>query len=100
MPSTSDPIVVTHNENLRRFEAQIGGQLAFLSYIRNGGHAIFDHSFVPNELRGRGMASALARAALDEARLQHWKVVPLCSFVADFIERNPEFSDLVAKSTK
>ncbi|HEY5913302.1 MAG TPA: N-acetyltransferase, partial [Verrucomicrobiae bacterium] len=45
---------------------------AFLSYTREGGRVVLDHTFVPEELRGRGTAAALARAAL--ARLsQMWR---------------------------
>lgn len=87
---------VTHNVKLQRFESQAAdAPLAFLSYIHDGEHVILDHTFVPDELRGRGVAAVLVRAALDEARQQRWKIVPRCWYVAGFIERNPEFADLV-----
>ncbi|HAO80044.1 MAG TPA: phosphoenolpyruvate--protein phosphotransferase, partial [Verrucomicrobia subdivision 3 bacterium] len=59
------PLAVTHNAKLQRFEAQAGdAPLAFLSYTQEGERVILDHMFVPDELRGRGMAATLARAAL------------------------------------
>lgn len=87
---------VKHNPEQRRFEwQQPGAPLALLSYIKDAHRVIFDHTFVPDELRGRGIAAELTRTALAEARRQHWKVVPQCSYVARFIERHPEYSDLL-----
>lgn len=90
------PPGMTHNENRRRFEAHIAdAPVAYLSYTREGDRAVLEHTFVPNELRGRGIAAKLARAALEEARQRRWKVVPRCSYVAAFIKRNPEFAGLL-----
>lgn len=90
-----------HNVKLQRFESQAGdAPLAFLSYTHEGEHVILDHTFVPDELRGHGMAATLVRAALDEARQRRWKIVPRCSYVAGFIERNPEFADLVERQER
>lgn len=87
---------VTHNVKLQRFESPVGdASPTFLSYIHEGEHVILDHTFVPDELRGRGLAATLVRAALDEARQRNWRIIPRCSYVAGFIKRNPEFADLV-----
>lgn len=95
-PTTT--LAVTHNAKLQQFEAQIGdAPLAFLHYMHEGERIILDHTFVPDELRGRGVAANLTRAALNEARKLRWKVVPRCAYVAKFIERNPEFADLVER---
>ena len=97
----SSPLPVVHNVSLRRFEAQTGDvPLSFLSYTFEGDRVVFDHTFVPDELRGRGIAAKLARAALEEARQRRWKVVPRCSYVAAFIKRNPEFADLVDRESR
>jgi predicted GNAT family acetyltransferase len=87
---------VTHNVKLQRFESPVGdAPPAFLSYTHEGEHVILDHTFVPDELRGRGLAAGLVRAALDEARQRSWRIIPRCSYVDEFIKRNPEFTDLV-----
>ena len=91
----SPTLPVTHNAGLQRFEAHADGLLAFLSYTREGAVIVMDHTYVPDEFRGRGVATVLAHAALDEARHRSWTIEPRCSFVAAFIERNPEFADLV-----
>ena len=62
-----------------------------------GGLVIFTHTFVPPELRGRGIAEGLVRAALKDVRLQGRRVVSQCSYVAAFIGRHPEFKPLVAE---
>jgi predicted GNAT family acetyltransferase len=56
---------------------------------------VFTHTVVPPELRGRGIAEALVRAALADARAAGRKVVPACSYVARFMERHREFGDLL-----
>lgn len=84
-----------HNSPLQRFELQAEGGLAFASYVREGSRVIFDHTYVPDAFRGKGVAAMLVRVALEEARQQHWKIIPRCSYVAAFIERNPVYADLV-----
>jgi predicted GNAT family acetyltransferase len=50
---------------------------------------------VPPDLQGRGLGSALVRGALLLAREQGERVVPVCPFVAAYIERHTEFQDLL-----
>jgi predicted GNAT family acetyltransferase len=88
-------IQVQHNAEGRRFETQIDGKPAYLTYTFQGDAVCFDHTFVPEEGRGKGVAAALVREGLEEARRRQWKIVPACSYVATFIERHPEFADLV-----
>jgi hypothetical protein len=95
-PHPIAPAVVTHNANSRRFETQAAdGSLAFLDYTFTGNRITFEHTFVPDNLRGKGVAANLARAALTEARQHHWNVIPRCSYVAGFIKRHPEFANLL-----
>lgn len=94
----SDLPPVTHNVGLLRFEVRAGdAPPAFLSYVHEGESVVLEHTFVPEEMRGRGMAAVLVRAALDEARQRHWKIVPRCAYVAKFTERHQEFADLIVR---
>jgi predicted GNAT family acetyltransferase len=96
--SDGTELQVRHDASQRRFEAQVNGQTAYLTYSCEGNTSVsFDHTFVPEELRGRGVAAALVRAALLEARQQGWRVIPRCSYVDLFFQRNPEYSDLLAR---
>lgn len=89
------PLVIHHNVPARRFEVLVGGLLAWLGYSREGPRYVLDHTWVPEELRGRGLAAQLVTAALTEARQRNWRIVPRCSYVAAFLREHPEFSDLV-----
>jgi len=86
---------VVHNAAARRFELSIDGQTAFSKYLRAGSKIVVEHTEVPVNLEGQGVASRIVRAALDFARDEKLSVIPLCPFTAAFIRRHPEFQDLV-----
>jgi predicted GNAT family acetyltransferase len=54
---------------------------------------------VPQELAGRGVGSALAKAGLGYAREQGLQVIPKCEFVASYIEKHPGFADLLGSGS-
>lgn len=89
------PVTVNHNVAAHTYESSADGHRAVCDYELTDGKMVFTHTFVPPELRGRGIAEALVRTALADARAAGRKVVPACSYVAVFIQRNPEFQDLV-----
>ena len=95
-PSEAKPIVVRHNADEQCFEAEVDGKLAVADYHVEGERMIFTHTFVPPELRGRGIAEKLVRVALEHARSERLRVVPACSYVETFIERHTEFKPLLA----
>jgi len=87
---------IVHNPKNSRFELTLEGHTAVLEYTQDGEELIFTHTGVPAELGGRGLGGALARAGLEFARAEGKKVVPLCSFVAGYLAKHPEYADLVA----
>jgi uncharacterized protein len=89
------PVEVRHDEAASRFVAEIDGHLAHADYQLDGDRIVFTHTYVPPEVRGRGIAEQLVRPALAHARARQLRVVPACSYVAAFIERHREFSDLL-----
>ena len=93
--SRKDTLVVVDNPEETRFEANIDGHIAFVSYLRRADTIFLTHTEVPKELEGRGLGSALAKAVLERARAEHWKVVPRCPFIAQYIERHPEYRSVV-----
>jgi predicted GNAT family acetyltransferase len=88
---------VRHNPSARRYEVEIEGRLAVAEYEWRDGRQVFTHTFVPPELRGRGVAEELVRTALEDARAAGRKVTPVCSYVAKYLERHPEYAGLAAK---
>lgn len=94
--SAQPPVTVRHDEAQSRFVAEIDGHLAHADYAIEGDRMVFTHTFVPPELRGRGVAEQLVRPALAHARAHRLRVVPACSYVAAFIQRHAEFRDLLA----
>lgn len=59
---------------------------------------VYVHTGVPPELEGRGIAGQLAKFALDDARARGLRVVARCPYVAAYIERNPEYAELLASA--
>ena len=92
-----EEIKVIHNEEAGRFETEVEGYLAEADYYRNGNKMVFTHTEVPRPIGGKGVANKLVKTALNYAREKHLEVVPLCSFVAVFIRRHPEYRDLLSK---
>jgi uncharacterized protein len=80
-----------------RYELRLGGTLIGLAaYRRREGRIAFTHTEVDESCEGRGFGGRLAAFALDDARRQGLEVVPLCPFIARYIERHPEYEQLVA----
>jgi len=91
-----DNAAVVHNKGARRFEMNLDGQTAMLTYRRFPGRIIFDHTEVPKPHEGHGIAARLARAVLDFARANQLQVVPLCPYVSSFIRKHAEYQDLLS----
>ena len=79
-----------------RFEILVDGALAGHSdYVRKGDLVIFTHTEIDPAYEGRGLGSKLVRGALDAVRAADDPIVPLCPFVASYVDKHPEYDDLV-----
>ena len=87
---------VIDNTAAQRLEIADGGAIAFLTYRMKDGAVEYVHSETPPELRGRGLAGALAKFALERDKAAGRKVIPTCPFVKTYIDRHPEYAALVA----
>ncbi|MGK5678249.1 NAD(+)/NADH kinase [Actinoplanes sp. URMC 104] len=95
----SDASVVDNFER-RRYELLLGGEVAgVLHYRRHGDRIELLHTEVEQSFSGRGLAGRLASAALEDARARATPVVPSCPFVLGYLDRHPEFADLLATTT-
>lgn len=88
--------VVHDNPARQRFELEADGQVAFSDYKRTGSVLSIMHTEVPAALNGKGIGSRLVRGLLDIARTEGVKIRPLCPFVRSYIEKHPEYADLMA----
>lgn len=81
-----------------RFELPHGGATAKLDYDEKEGGKVLDltRTEVPEELRGEGVGGRLVAQALDWARDHGRRVIPTCPFVEGYIDKHPEYRDLVA----
>jgi predicted GNAT family acetyltransferase len=66
------------------------GQRAVLDYVLDGNTMTIAHTGVPPPIAGRGIAAELVRSALAAARAGGWKVVPACSYAADYMAKHPQ----------
>ena len=72
-----------------------GRVVAFTEYQDRQDHLIFPHTEVDPAYEGQGLAGTLVRQALDDVRALGRKIVPACAFVRGYIDRHPEYGDLV-----
>jgi uncharacterized protein len=87
---------VRDNKERFRYEIVVDGVVAgFIQYNMRGGRLILVHTEVHDEFSGRGLATELVRGALDDARRRNLRIVPICPFVESYLERHPEYDDLV-----
>ncbi|MDP1028668.1 GNAT family N-acetyltransferase [Sphingomonas sp. KR1UV-12] len=86
---------ITNNRSEQEYVLDVDGERAVAAYQREGDTIVFTHTVVPPAIEGRGVGTRLVRGALDDARDQGLKVVPQCSFVRAYIERHPEYRDLL-----
>ncbi|MBV8081309.1 MAG: N-acetyltransferase [Actinobacteria bacterium] len=91
----SEPAVVDALDR-QRYELHLDGEVAgFVDYRKREDRIVFTHAEVSPEHEGHGHGSRLARFVLDDARRQGLRVVPMCPFIALYVERHPEYQDLL-----
>ncbi|HTR73734.1 MAG TPA: GNAT family N-acetyltransferase [Solirubrobacterales bacterium] len=90
-----EPEIVDDKEQ-SRYEARLGGEtVAIAEYMKQPGIVSFTHTETFTPHKGQGLAGRVIDRALRDARGEELEVMPFCGFVADYIDRNREFLDLV-----
>ncbi|MEV4352510.1 NAD(+)/NADH kinase [Actinoplanes sp. NPDC049596] len=98
VPDSADAVVVDSFER-QRYEVLLGGEVAgVLNYRRHGEKIELMHTEIEQTFSGRGLASRLAAAALEDARGRATPVVVSCPFVIGYLDRHPEYADLLSRS--
>lgn len=83
-------------EDRDRFELDVEGTTAFVTYRKSPEAITLVHTEVPPELGGRGVGSKLGRATLDFVRSQGRELHVECDFIRNFMAKHPEYNDLLA----
>ena len=92
-------LTVTDVPEAGRYEARAADRvLGLAAYRRQGDRVVFTHTEVDPDAGGSGVGSTLVRGALDDVRAHALRVVPRCAFVRAWIERHPDYADLVDTS--
>ena len=87
---------IRDNVEKHRFEADLGdGSFGIAEYRLGHGKIVFTDTEVPPAHEGQGIGSALIRFALKSARKRGLKVIPVCPFFADYINKHVEQQDLL-----
>lgn len=88
---------VTDEPAESRYAVRVGDRVAgSAAYRRRGDVTTFTHTEVDEAYAGQGLGSVLVRAALDDVRSRGGTFRPLCPFVCSYVERHPEYADLMA----
>ena len=89
-----DKLEITHNPEHHAFEVLIDGRLSKLDYIQDAKNFVITHVGVYPEHRGQGIAAKIVEAGLEYARQNSLRVIPMCSYAAAYIRRNPQYREL------
>lgn len=90
---------VQRDDRHNKYYALIEGHEARIRYAPVDPHTLdFQHTEVPLDLRGRGIAGALVKAALADVRSRGERIVPTCPFVKAYLARHPEDQPLAVST--
>jgi predicted GNAT family acetyltransferase len=91
----ASPLIADAPER-QRYEAHLDDALAgVLEYVVRRDRIIFAHTEVSAGFEGQGVAAALTRFALDDARRVGRRVIAACPYVKQYLARHPEDLDIV-----
>jgi len=86
---------VIHEKENERFVIYLEGNEVYVEYTMRNNEIDLNHTYTNPALRGKGLAAHVVRAALEFAKENNIKVIPTCSYVQSFIEKNKEYKELV-----
>jgi uncharacterized protein len=87
---------LSDNATAQRYEARIGERVvAYIEYRPSGEARMLTHTEVNGDVEGQGVGSAIVKFALEDIRSKGERVVPMCPFVAAYMQRHREYVELV-----
>ena len=91
-------VSIEHDEAAKRYVITVDGEQAGFADYRDADDATrdFNHTVIDPKFRGQGLSGKLVKEALDDTRTVGKKIIPTCSAVEHFVEKNADYKDLVA----
>jgi len=86
---------IIHDAEMQKFYVIVDGLESHLQYVQNKNVLNLNHTYVPNSLRGKGIAAKLVEAALAYVKDNNLKIIPSCSYVAEYVGRHKEHESLL-----
>jgi len=94
-------VVLRDNPDELRYELLVDGEVVGeLRYRLRPDAVALIHTEVPEAFEGRGYGGQLVEGALDDLRRRGLKIVPICPFVRGYLQRHPEYGDLVVERAR
>ncbi len=87
---------IRHDAAAHRFVVDVGAHSGYVEYQRKDGILAINHTIVPADIGGRGIAARLVQATLEYARNEGLKVQSNCSYARAYLDKHPEYADLMA----
>ncbi|WP_392673083.1 GNAT family N-acetyltransferase [Streptomyces sp. LN785] len=88
-------LTVERRDDRHRYEILVDGERAGLTAFRDRGEQrVFYHTKIFDAFAGRGLAGQLVQQALTDVRAQGKRIVPVCPYVAKYLQKHDEFSDI------
>ena len=87
---------VKNDEKAGKFYATVEGQEAKIEYEKSGGVYDLLHTFVPEELRGHGVAEQLVTGVLEQIQRQGARFLPTCPYIQGFLKSHPQYQKAAA----
>src|SRR5262249_16001987 len=88
------------NDASRRLELETEGGIAFIEYKVSRDILFLIHTEVPRALEGKGVASTIVQKALQYAKDNNYKIVPICPYVQSYLKKHKEWNDIVSPNAE
>ena len=91
-------VSIEHDAATKRYVITVDGEQAGFADYSDADDATrdFNHTVIDPKFRGQGLSGKLVKGALDDTRAADKKIIPTCSAVEHFVEKNADYKDLVA----